>query len=500
MKTIFKIQISSAGSARENRMNAQAEQDGTGTTTRRLRMHKGWRCLLGALALAAGCKDAPTPGEEDMGRAPDLTGADIAGAAEAKPQVLALSAAGHDRLLGAAYGPQGSFYATGIIADGADAAADFKTVVARFTAAGALDPGFGKDGLAVHNIVPGAGGEVARGIVVQSSGKVVVAATVEHAGAADPRDRDVAILRFNTDGTLDRTFGSAGVALLDLSNGEVVGDSYVADNAWGLTAYPDDRLLVSAAQKRAGATDTDFAIVRLTADGARDKTFGTDGVFTLDINNRSANPRNTTLLPGGGIVAGGYMNDGGVVKPVAFRLTSDGKLDTSFATGGVFSQPVLAAITEIYAIGLQGTSLVTVGYGRAAATESLDWVSLRLTEKGVLDPTYGTSGFTRLDVAGFNDNGRHLVVLPDRRVLLVGGGRPTETNVDGMVAVLTPDGQKDTRFSPMGYKLYDFGGTSDFFWGAALSPDQTRVALVGAKSSGATGNDDAVVMTMPLSR
>lgn len=473
-------------------MTTQAAQERTGLRTRRLR--GSWRCLLGALALAAGCsKDMP--GDEDMGGAPDM-----AGTPEAKPQVLALSAAGHDRLLGAAYGPQGTFYATGIVADGTDATADFKTVVARFTADGALDKTFGQGGYAVHNVIAGAGGEIARGIVVQQSGKVVVSATVEHAGASDPRDRDIAVLRFNTDGTLDRSFGTDGVAILDLSDGEVSGDSYVADSTWGLTAYPDGRLLVSAAQKRAGATDTDFAVIRLTAEGAPDKGFGTDGVFTLDVNNRSASPRNTALLPDGGIVSGGYMNDGGVVKPVVFKLTSDGKLDTSFGTAGVFSQAVLAAVTEVYAIGLQGTSLVTVGYGRGAANESLDWVSLRFTEKGALDTSYGTGGLTRLDVAGFNDNGRHLVVLPDRRVMLVGGGRPAETNVDGMIAVLTPDGQKDTSFSPTGYKLYDFGGTSDFFWGAALSPDKTRVALVGAKSSGMTGNDDAVVMTMSLSR
>ena len=84
--------------------------------------------------------------------------------------------------------------------------------------------------------------------------------------------------------------------------------------------------------------------------------------------------------------------------------------------------------------------------------------------------------------------------------MLIGGGRPTEMNVDGMIALLSANGQPDTSFGARGIRTYDFGGSSDFFWGAALSPDKTRVAMVGAKSSGATGNDDAVVMTMPLAK
>ena len=75
------------------------------------------------------------------------------------------------------------------------------------------------------------------------------------------------------------------------------------------------------------------------------------------------------------------------------------------------------------------------------------------------------------------------------------------TNSDGMVAILTTNGAKDTSFSPTGHKLYDLGGSLDFFWGAAVSPDKSRAVLVGVKGVGSDpGNDDAVVMVLPLAK
>jgi uncharacterized delta-60 repeat protein len=451
-----------------------------------------------ALALAAGCEPTSETTPDMATNTPDM-----AAQTELKPKLVPVSAAGHDRFFGVAFDSQGRFYATGSVADGTDASADFKMVVARFGADGALDTTFGTGGYAIKNVAVGAGGELARGIVVQSSGKIVISGTVEHAGAADPRDRDVALVRFNSDGTVDSGFGTQGVSILDLSAGEVSGTSYIADTAWGLTVYPDNRLLVHAAQKRTGATDLDFAVVRLTADGARDMSFGTMGVAALDINNRSASPRTTTLLPDGSIVAAGYYPDGSVVKPVLFKLTSTGMLDRSFGTNGIFTQTVLMAVTEAYAADLQGTSFVTAGYGNNGAPESIDWVSLRVTAAGQLDQTYGTGGVVRLDLAGFNDNSRALAVLPDSRILLIGGGRTSMTNSDGMIAMLRPDGQKDTSFSQTGIMSFDFGASSDFFWGVAVSPDKSRAALVGTKAVVAgtdTGNDDGVVMVLPLGK
>ncbi|MFO0630694.1 MAG: hypothetical protein U0325_34405, partial [Polyangiales bacterium] len=412
---------------------------------------------------AAVAQDVVTP-PADVPAGTDAASPADGGAFPAMPAVVPTSAMGHDRLFGVVWDNAARFYAAGVVADSTDAMADVRTQVRRFLADGSPDMTWGTMGVATRNLATGTNGEVTRGIVVQRSGKVVVLATVEHAGAMDARDRDIALARFNPDGTPDSTFGTNGVVTLDLSDGVLDGTTYVADTAWGLAAYPDDRLVVTGARKRDGATDTDFAVVRLTADGARDATFGTNGVASVDVNNRSASPRTASVLADGSIVMAGYMTDGGVVKPVLFKLTNAGQLDTTFGTGGIYTETVLAVATEAYAARLQGTSFVTAGYGRATSMESIDWLSLRISATGTRDLTYGNMGVTRLDRMGFADNARDLVILPDNRVMMVGGGRSTETDSDGMIAVLTANGQLDTTWGTMGRRVFDFGGASDFFW------------------------------------
>ncbi len=415
------------------------------------------------------------------------------------PIITAVSANGHDRFFNVAFGAQGDIFTVGVSAPGIDTMTDFSTIVAKFSPAGVLDTTFGTSGVFTMNVTPGANGEVARAIGFQSTGKIVVAATVDHVGAADPRDRDVAVLRLNADGTLDTSFGTNGVAIHDLSTGVLVGNSFLADSVWHLVVQPDDKIVFSGGQVRPGGTDTDFVMVRLLQDGAADTSFGTGGKVLIDINNANASARSLSLLPDGSLVGAGYMDVAGVGAPVLYKVNSSGVLDTTFGTGGIFSAVVLPAQTEAYAVAFQGTKFVTTGYGRAnAMTESLDWTSLRFLPNGTLDSTYGTNGVARIDVAGFNDQSRYVLTLPDNRVVLAGGGRPSANNVDGAIGILTPNGQPDVTFSPTGVKLFDLGGPTDFLWGVALSPSKSYLALSGIKGVSAPANDDAALLLVPV--
>ncbi len=426
----------------------------------------------------------------------------------ATPKTFDITAGGNDRFYGVAFDADDNIYAVGVTSAGFDATADYATVVAKFTPEGALDQSFGDHGYAIRNVAVGLAGELARGIALQSNGKIIVSETVEHKDAADARDRDIAVLRFNADGTKDTGFGVDGIKIIDLSDGVLVGTSYLADSAWGLGVYPDDRIVVSGGLVAASKTDTDFALVRLSKDGAFDSTFGVNGVFTLDtligeqpVSN-NASPRNLTILPGSqGIIGAGYQPvPGADTKPVVYRVTNAGKLDKTFGVDGVFSESVLPEQTETYAAVAQSDgSLVTTGYGRELSTETTDIVSLRLKPDGTRDTSYGNGGLVRLDVGGFGDNSRKLIVLPNDHIVLVGGGRPTSADVDGVVVALTPDGQPDLDFSATGFKTFDLGGPADFLWGVALSPSQTRVVAVGIKGATAnTSNDDAALLVLKL--
>ena len=75
---------------------------------------------------------------------------------------------------------------------------------------------------------------------------------------------------------------------------------------------------------------------------------------------------------------------------------------------------------------------------------SSDWLSFRFSLNGERDTGYGSNGSTHLDAGGYGDNGRFVLVLPDGRVMGVGGGRAasapiptgaTQPGTDGTVAV-----------------------------------------------------------------
>ncbi len=402
---------------------------------------------------------------------------------------------GHDRYYDVAFAADGSYYAVGSVADTIDANSDAKFIIAKYKASGELDTSFGKSGYVIYNAATGGSGEVARAVLVQTDGKIVVAGPVEAVGS-DARDRDIALLRLNVDGSLDESFGKNGVSLLNLSQGEVNGTSYVADSFGGLTLDAENRLLVHAAKKRDGALDTDFALARLTSNGTLDASFAQNGVFSLDLSGFSASPKSPLVLPNGSILGSGYQNANGVVVPVIYKLNAAGQLDSTYGNNGVFSQAVLNAVTEVYAVTLQGSSIVTVGYGRNNSQESLDFLSLRITEEGTLDTSYGTGGYTRVDADGYNDNGRNMTVLPDGRILLIGGGRYAANTSEGMMVILSADGQPDEAFGVNGAQLLDFGGAADFLWGVKVSPQGDKVVAVGIK--GDANGDDAVVVTLPL--
>lgn len=413
-------------------------------------------------------------------------------------QTISVSATGHDRMYGVAFDAAGNLYGCGQVAPGTDSASDYSLFVAKILPNGMLDQAYGTGGIATQNVIVGTSGENARTCVVQSTGKVIVVGQAEVPNAADARDRDIVAVRFDTNGTLDTTFGVGGVARVSLSVGVLAGNAYLADAAWGAAVQPDDRIVIEGAKVGANMVDTDYAVVRLNPNGTVDDFFGTAGVVSFDLFNVNASARNIRVAADGSLFGSGYVDNAGVVQPVLFKLTPTGALDPTFGNNGIFTQGIFDPALEAYSFDFQGTSLVTNGYGKSDAAAANDFLSVRVLANGTLDPSYGSNGVAQIDVAGFSDQGRNNIVLPDGRVVLVGGGRTTSTTSDGMVVLLTQDGKPDTSFAPNGYQLFDSTGAADFFWGVAVNESGTMMAVSGLQSGTPFTQDDSLVVLFPL--
>jgi uncharacterized delta-60 repeat protein len=167
----------------------------------------------------------------------------------------------------------------------------------------------------------------------------------------------VAVIRFTPDGELDTTFGTGGIARIDLGVGKVIDEeTFITDNAWGLTAREGGYAVNATTPNQSpDRTDVDFAIVGLTASGQIDPGFGTNGVVIADLNASADSARNIGVQADGKIVATGYSRDtADVVSPVLIRLTNAGVLDAEFGTNGLANHVVLEGVTEAYQWASQG--------------------------------------------------------------------------------------------------------------------------------------------------
>lgn len=463
-----------------------------------------------ALALVAcgGDEDTPT-GASNTAVAPTVPAAAKALALDltygtAGIASVPLNAATHDRFMAIAVAPDGRVYGAGFVTTGGDQS----MAVARMDATGKLDTTFGTGGIASANVaVGGTTAELARAIVIQASGKIVIAGPAEHdptAAGDAARDTDYAAVRFDNTGKLDTTFGNGGIAKIDITPGRILsGTAVTGDSPWGMGNLAGDKLAIwgSALPEDVNRTDTDWVMVGLTAAGALDSGFGTGGKLWVDIDKTSANPRNVLVQPDGKILGSGYSTINGVVQPVLVRTSTGGVLDNSFGKGGVATAKILDGVAEAYSVSLQGSNYILAGYGRGADTnEKVDMIVYRFSSTGTLDTTFGTSGVTRIDIAKDDDRARSVIVLPDNRILAVGSGKKDAANVDAMLVLFDQNGAVVNSFGETGKLISNLGGPADAWYGVAISADKKYVYIAGYKGTDATsgGNDDAVVTRIPL--
>lgn len=161
-----------------------------------------------------------------------------------------------------------------------------KFAIARLRANGSLDSSFDKDGKMLLSI-PGQASVIATGVVIQPSGKIVISGQVEQ--TLHGKQRDFGLIRLLSDGSLDATFGgnNTGINITNVKGDDVAND---------MIQMPDGGLLVG------GNAGGKFAIVKYTADGVVDKSFGTSGIVATDnggVSNLARGPGRRFVATGG---------------------------------------------------------------------------------------------------------------------------------------------------------------------------------------------------------
>jgi uncharacterized delta-60 repeat protein len=284
--------------------------------------------------------------------------------------------------------------------------------VVRYNPNGSLDRSFGNGGI-VTTIFPE--GSYAFDVALQPDGKIIAAGTVfVDFNPGDLSDTDFALARYNPDGSLDTTFGNGGTVTTDFFGNE--------DDAFSVLIQPDGKI-VAVGSANNPASYYDFAAVRYLSDGTIDTLFGVAGKVSTDFGDQNFDrARSAALQSDGRIVAAGFAisQNGGVQNFAVARYSSNGVLDTTFSNDGKTQIDFGNCCQGATKVLLQSNGkIVTVGYANTEDSDS-DFLLARLNPRGSLDATFGVGGRVRTSFGDLNGGANGAALQSDGKIVAVG--------------------------------------------------------------------------------
>lgn len=331
----------------------------------------------------------------------------------------------------------------------------------RYNEDGSLDNSFGNGGIVATDFDPILN-DAAFGGVLQSDGKIVLAG-VTSLNAINLGN--FALVRYNSDGSLDNSFGNTGKVV---SNFESSGE----DLAKSVTIQPDGKII--AVGRTFGTSPGSQIVVRYDSSGTLDPTFGNAGIIKTVVSGHSIWGESVALQPDGKVLVGGGKQTIPAPPNATFsftltRYTSNGTLDGSFGGNGI--------VSVVYGFGGDSNtnirSIAVQQDGRIVAA-GWDSVIFRFNVNGSPDTSFDGDGTLRPVLNGGEPKS---LVLNAGGKITVAGRRSN----DFAISRYNSDGSLDTTFSEDGHLLVDIdGGSSDI--AASVAVDALRRIVVGGSS------------------
>ena len=283
--------------------------------------------------------------------------------------------------------------------------------------------------------------------IVLANGQILLVGTQDGATFSD----DLTLRRINVDGTIDNSFGDEGLVIVSTS--ELMPTGIRFGFFIRVVELADGQLMVLT------DADDDLLFLRFTADGLLDTSFGNAGVSTLDISGQEDGLRDAVSMTDGGIVVVGAIDNpasSSASDPFVLRLTADGILDPTFGTNGVsivsaLGPDVLSNSFDAVTQTADGR-IVAVGVARNSTAFDIgdDLLLARFMENGSPDGSFGDAGLAVLDTGS---SGEVLIGVDTNsagEVFATG-----ERNNDQILLKLLENGTLDTSFGTQGFVFLD---------------------------------------------
>ncbi len=351
---------------------------------------------------------------------------------------------------------------------------NYDFVLARYNPAdGSLDSSFGAGGRVMTDFSGGL--DEIYALRIQPDGKILASGTATNGGG----NRDIALARYNSDGSLDSGFGTGGKVTTDFSGG--------LDGAFAVAVVSAGRILV-AGDATNGWTGRDVALARYLADGTPDSDFGAGGKVTADTIGSTHNEvRALAVQANGKIVAAGATPKSTGDFAIA-RFNANGSPDGSFGSGGVVMTDFKGSPDTANAVLVQPDDKIVAAGGSLDDTVGRFVFALaRYLPDGSGDSSFGSLGMVLTSLQGWDDEISAIALQADDRIVAAGLSVDPATNVVSFgLARYNTDGSLDATFGLGGILTTSFFGIDDEAFSAAIQADQ-KIVVAGYATDAATG-------------
>jgi uncharacterized delta-60 repeat protein len=256
-------------------------------------------------------------------------------------------------------------------------------------------------------------------------------------------------------------------------------------------AIQADNKLVVAGWSDSGGGNFDFTLLRLNSDGGLDNTFSGDGRQIVSLASIDQ-AYDVALQADAKIVVVGSSQTGDNADFMVMRFTADGSLDPSFSGDGRLAQTLSAVSDTASAVAIQTDGRILV-----AGTSGSNYAIARFDSQGNPDPAFDAEGFYTGSFGNNTSSASAMALQEDGKIIVAGYGW-SGSSWDFGIARHTATGALDTSFSSDG-KLFislDTGSTLlETVNAIAIQPDD-KILLAGYTLGSGSGTRNGVLIRL----
>ncbi len=389
-----------------------------------------------------------------------------------------------DGSLDSSFGNNGKFKsAVGLLGSAIAILADGKIVVggtgnapfangfaaARLNPNGTFDTTFNGSGTvntSIGDVIDGT--NLRKTLAIQPDGKIIVGGTSQFAATG----RDFTLVRYNSNGSLDPTFGGGGIVQTSFDNS-------TQNEFLQSIALDSNGRIVAAGYADTATAEQSFALARYNSDGSLDPSFSDDGKLIFKTRPNTFERANAVTIQTGGKILIGGTSGYSRADFTLVRFNSNGTLDVNFGLNGA----IYTSVSEEISGELNALTIAPNGDIFGGGFTGNAFAFTKYNQNGIPAPEFGVFGYvTNKFQIGTNLSyeAKSVVLQPDGKFLAAGNFVFNSGNSNGILARYEPNGSLDRNFNNQAGSVYLNSPSANTreITAVALQPDG-KILIVG---------------------